>query len=262
MTSKIKTLIAGSLFICIAGVSHAKDVATVNGKGISQKDYEQFLTHRLGSKDKAASGANRQRVIEEMVNRELIYQDAVKQGITKDSTFQYQLEQLKRDAIMQAAISKNMSANPITDMELKNEYETKIKKANVKEYKASHILLKTEKEAKDVIKELNNGAVFSDVAKAKSTGPSGKNGGDLGWFNPSQMVPAFSQAVAKMKKGAITKEPVKTQFGWHVIKLADSRKLEPPKFDEVKKQLHQFLQSKRLQDYVLKLRKKGKIEVK
>jgi len=262
MTSKIKILIASSLFIFVAGVTHAKDVATVNGKGISQKDYEQFLTNRLGSKANAKGGVNRQRVIDEMVNRELIYQDGVKQGITKDAKFQYQLEQLKRNAILQAAINKKMSTNPITDLELKNEYETKIKTANVKEYKASHILLKTEDEAKTVIKELNDGAVFADIAKAKSTGPSGKNGGDLGWFNPTQMVPPFSQAVVKMKKGTVTKEPVQTQFGWHVIKLADSRKLEPPKFDDVKKQLQQVLQNKRLQSYVMELRKKGKVEVK
>jgi peptidyl-prolyl cis-trans isomerase C len=262
MTSTIKTLIASSLFICIAGVSHAKDVAVVNGKSITQKDYEQFLTHRLGPQAQAAGGANRQRVIDEMVNRELIYQDAIKQGVTKDATFQYQLEQLKRDAIMQAAINKKMAANPITDLELKNEYDSKVKSANVKEYKASHILVKTEQEAKDIIKELDKGAVFADVAKAKSTGPSGKNGGDLGWFNPSQMVPPFSQAVVGMKKGTITKQPVKTQFGWHVIKLVDSRKVEPPKFEDVKKQLHQILQNKRLQAYVEELRQKGKVEVK
>lgn len=262
MTSKIKTLITSSLFVCIAGVSYAKDVATVNGKNISEKDYEQFLTNRLGSQANAAGGANRQRVIDEMVNRELIYQDAVKQGITKDAKFQYQLEQLKRDAILQAAINKKMSANPITELELKNEYDTQIKASNAKEYKASHILLKTEDEAKAIIKELNDGAVFADVAKAKSTGPSGKNGGDLGWFNPSQMVPPFSQAVMKMEKGKVSQAPVQTQFGWHVIKLEDSRKITPPKFEDVKKQLQQLLQNKRLQAYVVELRNKGKIDVK
>ena len=262
MPSHIKTLIASTLLICLASIANAKDVATVNGKSISQKDYELFLSDRMGDKAKDKGGVNRERVIAEMVNRELIYQDAVKQGITKDAKFKRQLEQLKKDAILQAGISKQMSKNPITEMELKNTYDEKIKAANVKEYKASHILLKTEDEAKAVIEELDDGAVFADVAKSKSTGPSGKQGGDLGWFNPAQMVPAFSQAVATLKKGKITKAPVQTQFGWHVIKLEDSRKLKPPTFDAAKKQIQQVLQNQRLQEYVLKLRKKGKIEVK
>jgi peptidyl-prolyl cis-trans isomerase C len=262
MNRKTQTLLVSTLFLTLFNIAQAKDVATVNGKGISDNDYKNFLKYRLGNKADGSVGANRQQVINELVNRELIYQDAVKQGITKDEGFQYKLEQLRVDATIQAAISKKMSANPITELELKSEYDSRIKSANVQEYKASHILLKTEDEAKNVIKELNGGAVFADVAKAKSTGPSGKNGGDLGWFNPSQMVPPFSQAVVKMKNGEISKTPVKTQFGWHVIKRVDNRKLEPPKFDAVKKQLHQVLQNQRLQAYVMELRKKGKVEVK
>lgn len=261
MNSKAKFLIACSLLVAMANVAQAKDVATVNGKGISENDYKNFLKYRLNKKADGSVGANREQVINELVSRELIYQDAVKQGITKDKAFKYQLEQLRIDATIQAAIKKKMAANPITDMELKNEYNTRIKSANVQEYKASHILLKTEDEAKAVIKELKDGASFSDVAKAKSTGPSGKNGGDLGWFNPSQMVPQFSQAVVKMKNGEVSKAPVKTQFGWHVIKRVDNRKIEPPKFDAVKKQLGQVLQNKRIQDYMLELRKKNKIKI-
>lgn len=263
MKSKMKSLIAASVLIAMANVAQAKDVATVNGKGISESDYTNFLKYRLNKKaDGSVGAANRQQVINELVSRELVYQDAVKQGITKDKAFKYQLEQLRIDAIIQAAINKKIKANPITEMELKNEYDTRIKTANVQEYKASHILVKTEDEAKAIIKELNGGAVFADVAKAKSTGPSGKNGGDLGWFNPSQMVPQFSQAVLKMKNGEVSKAPVKTQFGWHVIKRVDNRKIEPPKFDDVKKQLHQVLQNQRIQSYMMDLRKKGKIEVK
>lgn len=262
MNSKLKVLIASGLFAAMANVAIAKDVATVNGKGISENDYKNFLQHRLGKKADGSVGANRQQVINELVSRELILQDAKKQGITKDKAFKYQLEQLKNDAIIKAALSKKIGANPITDMELKNEYDTRIKTANVQEYKASHILVKTEDEAKAIIKELKGGAVFADVAKAKSTGPSGKNGGDLGWFNPSQMVPPFSQAVVEMKKGEVSKTPVKTQFGWHVIKRVDSRKVEPPKFEDVKKQLQQILQNQRVQAYMQELRKKGKIEIK
>lgn len=261
MHSKTKVLIASSLLVVMANMAHAKDVATVNGKGISEKDYKNFLKYRLNKQQDGSVGADRQQVINELVSRELVYQDAVKQGITKDEAFKYQLEQLRVDATIQAAVKNRLSKNPVTEMELKNEYDNRIKKANVQEYKASHILVKTEDEAKAIIKELNDGAAFADVAKAKSTGPSGKNGGDLGWFNPSQMVPPFSQAVVKMKNGEISKTPVQTQFGWHVIKRVDNRKIEPPKFDEVKKQLQQILQNQRIQAYMLELRKKSKIKI-
>ncbi|MEJ2143229.1 MAG: peptidylprolyl isomerase [Gammaproteobacteria bacterium] len=261
MNSKTKVLIASGLLIAMTSVAQAKDVATVNGKGISENDYKNFLKYRLNKKANGSVGANRQQVINELVSRELVYQDAVKQGITKDEAFKYQLEQLRIDATIQAAVKKKLSANPITELELKNEYDTRIKGANVQEYKASHILVKTEDEAKAIIKELNGGAAFADVAKAKSTGPSGKNGGDLGWFNPSQMVPPFSQAVVKMKNGEISKTPVQTQFGWHVIKRVDNRKVEPPKFADVKKQLQQILQNKRIQAYMLELRKNSKIKI-
>lgn len=262
MTIKFKSLLATGLVVAMVNVAHAKDIATVNGKGISEDAYKNFLKYRLGKKADGSVGANREQVINELVSRELILQDAEKQGITKDKAFQYQLEQLRKDAIIKAAIGKKISANPITEMEVKNEYDTRIKTANVQEYKASHILVKTEDEAKAIIKELNGGAAFADVAKAKSTGPSGKNGGDLGWFNPSQMVPQFSQAVVKMKNGEISKDPVKTQFGWHVIKRVDNRKLEPPKFEDVKQQLQQVIQNQRIQAYMQELRKKSKIEVK
>ena len=263
MNSKLKTLFTSGLFIiAMVSVAHAKDVASVNGKGISEEDYKNFLKFRFGNKADGSVGANRQQVINELVSRELILQDAKKQGLLKDPAFQYQLEQLRKEAIIKATISKKISANPITDLELKNEYDTKVKSANVEEYKASHILVKTEDEAKAIIKELNAGAAFADVAKAKSTGPSGKNGGDLGWFNPTQMVPPFSRAVVSMKNGEISKSPVQTQFGWHVIKRIDSRKVEPPKFEEVKKQLQQFLQNQRVQAYIQDLRKNSKIEVK
>ena len=262
MKSKSKLLFTAGLLAAMLNVAHAKDIATVNGKGISEDAYKNFLKYRLGNKADGSVGANREQVINELVSRELILQDAKKQGLLKDKAFQYQLEQLRKDAIIKAAITKKISANPITDMEVKNEYDTRIKTANVQEYKASHILVKTEDEAKAIIKELNSGAAFADVAKAKSTGPSGKNGGDLGWFNPTQMVPPFSKAVVEMKNGAISKTPVKTQFGWHVIKRVDSRKVEPPKFEDVKKQLQQILQNKRVQAYMQELRKNSKIEVK
>ena len=131
-----------------------------------------------------------------------------------------------------------------------------------KEYKARHILVKTEDEAKAVVKQLDDGSDFAKLAKEKSTGPSGKTGGDLGWFRPQQMVPPFSDAVAAMKKNTYTKKPVKTQFGWHVIKLEDLRDVQPPKFEDIKDQVKTIVQTKRVQKYVKSLRDKAKIDYK
>ena len=129
------------------------------------------------------------------------------------------------------------------------------------EYKASHILVKTEEEASALITELAEGADFAELAKEHSTGPTGPKGGDLGWFDADQMVPAFSEAVKGMEKGAYSKEPVNTQFGWHVILLQDTREAEPPTFEEVKPQLATQLQQQAVARYVAELRQNAKVEL-
>jgi peptidyl-prolyl cis-trans isomerase C len=142
----------------------------------------------------------------------------------------------------------------ITDDMLKKEYDEKIAKADISEYKARHILLKSEEDAKAVIKELDNGAVFSDVAKAKSTGPTGPDGGDLGWFKAGQMVPPFAQALTQMQKGTYSKTPVQTQFGWHVILREESRKNEPPTLESVRDSIKQRVEQEKFQAYMQGLR--------
>ena len=121
---------------------------------------------------------------------------------------------------------------------------------------------KSEDDAKAVIKELDNGAVFSDVAKAKSTGPTGPDGGDLGWFKAGQMVPPFAQALTQMQKGTYSKAPVQTQFGWHVILLEDTRKATPPKFEDVKPQLANMMRGQQINAYIQNLRKNAKVDLK
>ena len=166
--------------------------------------------------------------------------------------------------MIQTLLSKSPAAKPVTDKELKEVYDKEIGNADPTEYKARHILVKDKDEAKakELIKQLNDGANFEEIAKKESTGPSGKNGGDLGWFSSAQMVPAFSQATAKLIKGTHSQVPVKTRFGYHIIKLEDSRKRELPKFADVKDQIRPAIQNKRLQAYVVKLRSKAKIEIK
>lgn len=246
-----------------AGAAQAADaVATVNGKPISQQSYEDYLKQRMAQNPNAQLQNNRTAVINELVNRELLYQEAQKMGLHKDKQILEQIEQQRINLLIQAALSRSPVAKPITEEDLKKEYDSKIANANVQEYKARHILVKEEAKAKELIKQLQGGADFAELAKKESIGPSAKSGGDLGWFNPGQMVPPFSQAVQAMKKGSFSDKPVQTQFGWHVIKLEDSRKLEAPSFDSVKNQIGSFIQNQRLQEYISTLRDKAKIEIK
>jgi len=238
-----------------------KPIATVNGKAIEKKTFEAYKKHKKAQDPKYDVEKNRETLIQELVNRELMFQDALSKKLNKDKDVLFQLEQHRVDLLIKHAIRKTMLATPITDTELKSEYDRRVKSANVQEFKARHILLKKEDKAKSVIEELNNGKDFIKLAKAYSTGPTGKNGGDLGWFNARQMVPEFSKAVSNMKKGNYTKAPVKTKFGWHVIKLEDTRKMEPPKFSDIKKQVRAIMQNKKLQEYIVKLRKKAKIKI-
>jgi len=261
-----RTLLATGLLLALpvavpVQAAADKPVATVNGKPIPQKVYEMYLRQRQREAGKIHQTVNRNQVINELVNRELLYQDAVKNGVEKDPNVQFALEQMKRNILIQANVQRLGKTHPLTDAELKKEYDKAVAAMSGREYKARHILLKSEDEAKAVIKELDNGAVFADVAKAKSTGPSASEGGDLGWFKLNQMVPAFSNAVKKLKKGQYTRTPVKTQFGWHVIKLEDTRKAVPPSFDQVKGQLKAMMRTRQLQDYVNKLRQQAKVEI-
>ncbi len=234
----------------------------MNGKKIDQKQLEQFIQIVKKKNPDFNADANRQAVINQLINREVLFQEAKKQKMDKDPEVAFILEQQRQELMVQALIQKTFSKQPVKEKELKKLYKEKVAGANLKEYKARHILLKTEGEAKTVIAKLDAGEDFAKLAKEKSTGPSAKSGGDLGWFAPNRMVPPFARAVAEMKKGAHSSKPVKTNFGWHVIKLEDSRKSEPPKYDDVKKQLESSINQKRLQEYVMKLRNKAKIKIK
>ena len=172
------------------------------------------------------------------------------------------LEAVRQNLILGAALEKAMTSPAITDAELKKMYDSRVAEFNVKEYKARHILVKSKDEAEKVITELDMGGDFAELAKKKSTGPTGKNGGDLGWFAPQQMVPEFSQAVSQLEKGKYTKSPVQTKFGWHVIKLEDTRSAEPPTFDQVKPQLKKVAEQSRANDYLQSLKAKAKIDIK
>jgi len=248
--------------ILLSPLGHAADdkaLATVNGKPITQQEYDTFVReHTKGNSGKV----DQKKVLDEMISRELVYQDAIKQGLDKDPAVLKKLQELKVNLVLGAAIDKAMSKATVTDAELKKMYDSKVADFNVKEYKARHILLKSKDEAEKVITQLDMGADFGELAKKKSTGPTGKKGGELGWFAPQQMVPEFSDAVTKLDKGKYTKKPVQTKFGWHVIQLEDTRQAEPPKFEAVKPQLKHLAQQKHVNDYLESLKAKADIKIK
>ncbi len=233
-------------------------VATVNGTPITEAVlalYQEQMKNRRG-----APPMDRKAVLEEVINLELASQAGTKEGLADDAHTQLQIDQQRRAVIATNAIQKYLKEHPIEEADLKKLYDEQVPKGN--EYKARHILVDDEAAAKKLIAELDKGADFSELAKKHSTGPSGKSGGDLGWFSPKQMVAPFSEAVAKLEKGSYTKEPVKTQFGWHVIILDDVRETTPPAFEQVKPQLQAFLQKQRVQEYINSLREAAQIDIK
>lgn len=246
--------------LSFAPMSQAADatvLATVNGKKITQQDYDTYTRENPQSQQ-----VGKERILNELISRELVYQDALKKGLDKDKVLLARLEAVRQNLILGAALESAMSKSAITDKELKQMYDERLADFKVQEYKARHILLASKDEAEKVITELDMGGNFAELAKKKSTGPTGEKGGDLGWFAPQQMVPEFGQAVSKLQKGKYTKSPVQTQFGWHVIKLEDTRSATPPKFEEVKPQLKKVAEQKRASEYMESLKNKAKVEIK
>jgi peptidyl-prolyl cis-trans isomerase C len=234
-------------------------VATVNGKPISKNALRSLVAEI--SKQSGEENVPEDKAVDYLINHELLRQEAELLHLTNTPEVTGQLENVTRDAIAQLAVDKYRKGIVVTDEQARREYDTQIAGANFTEFKARHILVETEQEAKDILAKLKKGAKFTDLAKNLSKDPQAKqNGGDLGWFNPQQMVPEFTQAVAGLKNGETAPEPVKTQFGWHVIHRESSRKQEPKPFDAVKEQIKTVLIGQKIQAYVDSLRKEAKVE--
>jgi peptidyl-prolyl cis-trans isomerase C len=237
----------------------ADAVAVVNGKPISKNALSSFIADL--TKQNPEQQVPEGKAVESLINRELLRQEAERQNLQNNPTMQGRLENLTRDALAQAAVDNFRKGVVVTEDDARKEYDTKLAGADLTEYKARHILVETEDQAKDVLASLKKGAKFADLAKKFSKDPSAKqNGGDLGWFNPQQMVPEFAQAVASMKNGEISPSPVKTQFGWHIIQREDSRKGEPPPFDALKEQVRNMMIGQKVQQHVDALKNAAKIE--
>jgi len=198
---------------------------------------------------------------DEVVAREVFMQEAQKRGLDATDDFKAQLELARQTLLIRELFADYQKNNPVSDEEIKSEYNKFASANGGKEYHAHHILVEKEDEAKAIIASLKKGAKFEDIAKKQSKDPgSGANGGDLDWANASSYVPEFSSALVKLKKGQTTDVPVKSQFGWHVIRLDDVRQAQLPKLEEVKPQIAQQLQQQKLAKFQEDLRGKAKIE--
>ncbi len=209
------------------------------------------------------SGGQQQQItlLNELVNTFMVANSKDGQTIGESAEIKAAVEVARARLIAQALIGNLLKNAPVDNAKVEKMYEERYAGKSGVEYKARHILLKTEDEAKAVIKELDGGADFAELAKSKSTGPSKTNGGDLGWFEPERMVAAFSEATVKLDNGSYSKEPVKTQFGWHVIKREDSREVPSPTLESVRAELEKELRSEHMTAYITAIRDKTKIEI-
>lgn len=239
-------------------VSKEDAVASVNGVYISKKTLDT-LEKEIAERSQGQTFPKEQ-LLEELIQRELLIQQALQKQLDKSPEVIERMATVRNSLLSQAALQDYLKANPVTDEEIKAEYDSKM--ANMgEEYKASHILVKTEDEAKKIIAELEKGGDFKALAKKHSIDPMGSEGGDLGWFTPDRMVPPFSEAVIALENGKFSKEPVQTQFGWHVILREESRALTPPPFDAVKEQIRPMLQRQKAQNMIENLRNSAKVEI-
>ncbi|MBT8122993.1 MAG: peptidylprolyl isomerase [Gammaproteobacteria bacterium] len=235
-------------------------IATVNGSPITQQVLDVYRQQRAAKGIKPDTSDDSS-VLNELVALELMRQEAVNSGAKADPVISATLDQLDRSTLAGAAIKSFITANESSDEELRNAYDTGVGKPG-KEFNARHILVETEQEAKDIIALLDGGGDFVELAKEKSTGPSGPNGGELGWFGAGQMVKPFADAAAALEKGSYTKEPVQTQFGWHVIRLEDSREGTPPPYEDVKERLKMVLANQKLQKHIEQIKESATIDIK
>jgi peptidyl-prolyl cis-trans isomerase C len=242
----------------------APSVAVVNGVAIPRADYDAFLKNLLQGKpvppDLTAEQKNQ--VLDELITMQLVSTQAVKDGVDKDPEVAANLDVLRMRILSDGESQKFLKGKEPTDAELHAEYDGDITAMDKTEYHARHILVATKEKAEQLIKKLKGGAKFEDVAKAESTDNSKTSGGDLGWFTATRMVKPFADAVKALKKGETTPEPVQTQYGWHIIKLEETRGVTPPPFEQVKAQVSKNLIQKKLVAYVEDMKKTAKIDKK
>ncbi len=253
------TAIAGLLALG-APAAFAQNLAIVNGKAVPKTRLD-VLAQQVAKSGRPVTPEMEGQLRDEVIAREVFMQEAEKQGLSGSDEFKAQMELARQTLLIRELFANYQKKNPVSDADLKAEYDKFAAANGGKEYKARHILVEKEADAKAIIASLKKGAKFEDIAKKQSKDPgSGAKGGDLDWANPASYVPEFTEALLKLDKGQTTDTPVKSQFGYHVIRVDDIRAAQLPAFEDVKPQIAQQMQQQKMAAFQEELRKKAKIE--
>jgi peptidyl-prolyl cis-trans isomerase C len=249
-----------ALTAMVALPSFAQNVATVNGKPIPAAKVDQVVKQVVAQGKATDSPQLRDAIKKDLIGREVLIQEADKQGVGTRPDVKNAIDNARQSIIINAMLADYIKKNPVKDADITAEYNKFKAQVGDKEYHARHILVATEDEAKAIIAKLKGGAKFEDLAKQSKDPGSASKGGDLDWASPANFVPEFSKAMTSLQKGAITETPVKTDYGYHVIKLEDVRAAKIPPLDEVKQQVAESIQQRKLATFREELMKKAKIQ--
>jgi len=259
-----KKLLPNLLAIAVLGTAalsaSAQNLAVVNGKPIPQERLTT-LKQQIEQAGHKIPAEMEPQLKQQVIEREVFMQEAAKQGLDKSSNFKQLMQGAHENLLIRELFTEFQKKNPISESEIKAEYDKFVSLAG-DEYEASHILLDSEDRAKAVIADIKSGKQkFEDIAKKESKDPgSAEKGGDLGWANPATYVPEFAQALPTIGKGNVSATPVKSQFGWHVIRVNDTRKAQLPAMADVKPQIQEQLSQQKLIKYQQDLVKKAKVQ--
>jgi peptidyl-prolyl cis-trans isomerase C len=255
-----KQMFSAALVALLAIPAMAQNLAVVNGKPVPSSRVNA-LKQQVEASGRPVTPEIMAQIKEELIAREVFMQEARKRGLDAAEDYKTQLELARQTILIRQLFADFQKKNPVTDAEIKAEYDKFAAANGGKEYRARHILVEKEDEAKALIADIKKGAKFEDLAKKVSKDPgSGANGGDLDWSAAGSYVPEFSDAMVKLSKGQMTDAPVKSQFGFHIIRVDDVREAQLPQLEEVKPQIAQQLQQQKLSAFQEGLRAKAKIQ--
>ena len=255
-----KQLLSAALVALLASPVMAQNLAVVNGKPVPISRVKA-LQQQVEASGRPVTPEVLDQIKQELIAREVFMQEARKRGLDASEDYKTQLELARQTILIRQLFADFQKKNPVTDADIKAEYDKFAKENGGKEYRARHILVETEADAKALIADIKKGGNFEELAKKASKDPgSGANGGDLDWAAAGSYVPEFSGAMVKLDKGQMTDTPVKTQFGFHIIRVDDVRDAQLPKLEEVRPQIAQQLQQQKLSAYQEGLRSKAKIQ--
>jgi peptidyl-prolyl cis-trans isomerase C len=255
-----KQMLSAALVALLAAPAFAQNIAVVNGKPVPSSR-AQALKQQVEASGRPVTPEVMEQIKQELITREIFMQEAKKRGLDASDEYKNQIELARQTILIRALFADHQKKNPVTDADIQAEYDKFVAANGGKEYRARHILVETEDQAKALIAEIKKGAKFEDLAKKNSKDPgSGANGGDLDWAAAGSYVPEFSGAMTKLEKGQMTDAPVKSQFGFHIIRVDDVREAQLPKLEEVKPQISQQLQQQKLGQFQEDLRAKAKIQ--